>query len=173
MKKAILFLIVIISITGCCLSQIPHQYVYMDENCTAIIPDYQPLVIVDDNCEIAVIDQVPFPGAVIVNTTAVQITAIDVSGNQSSVSFNVVLLDTIAPTIQLDTTWTGYTDREVGDMFRTVFGWVQIKGVEFNSVLPFDEWPMSEIDSMKVFTCSIPIPSEIHREWWWGVNYPE
>ena len=53
-------------------------------------------------------------------------------------------------------------------MYRSVFGWIQVKGVEFNSVLPFEAYP--QVDSMKVFVNSIIIPDETRREWWWGTN---
>jgi len=164
MKKAFLILAVILSLTGCCLSQVSTQYVYVDSTCTAILPDYTGIVIVHDNCEVANLTQLPSPGQSIITTTVVEIVAVDVAGNESSVMFDVVLLDTIPPTIQLNPEWTGYSDEEVGDMYKTFETWVQAKGVEFNETFPFEEYP--KVDSMKIFVNTISIPRHPGAEWW-------
>jgi len=103
MKRLLGFLIVAALAACTCLSQIPDQLVYVDQNCEAIVPDYTPDVVVVDNCDNATIIQVPTPGTTLTSaqpTTQVVITANDISGNSASISFNVVLVDTIAPTIQ-------------------------------------------------------------------------
>jgi len=102
MKRIIGFLIVAALAACTCLSQIPDQLVYVDQNCEALLPDYTPDVVVVDNCDNATINQVPTPGTTLTSaqpTTQVVITAADISGNSASISFNVVLVDTIAPTI--------------------------------------------------------------------------
>ena len=103
MKRLLGFLIVAALAACTCLSQIPDQLVYVDQNCEAILPDYTPEVVVYDNCGTEAPAQDPAPGTVLTSatsTTLVTITATDISGNTSSIEFNVVLLDTIPPTIE-------------------------------------------------------------------------
>jgi len=103
MKRLLGFLIVAVFAACTCLSQIPDQLVYVDQNCEALLPDYTPDVVVVDNCDNATINQVPSPGITLTSaqpTTQVVITANDISGNSASISFNVILVDTIAPTIE-------------------------------------------------------------------------
>jgi len=103
MKKLIGFLIVAALAACTCLSQIPDQLVYVDQNCEAILPDYTSDVVITDNCDYVDTTQVPVAGTMLTSaqpTTQVVITATDISGNYASISFNVVLVDTIAPTIQ-------------------------------------------------------------------------
>ena len=102
MKRLFGFLIVAALAACTCLSQIPDQLIYVDQNCEAVLPDYTPDVIVTDNCDNATISQVPNAGTLLTSAqpvTEITITAEDISGNQSSISFNVLLVDTIPPTI--------------------------------------------------------------------------
>ena len=119
MKKIIGFLIVAALAACTCLSQIPDQLVYVDQNCEAVMPDYTSEVIVIDNCDNASVIQVPVAGVVLTSampTTQVVITANDISGNSASISFNVILVDTIAPTIQARPSLLTYTQQEQGDL---------------------------------------------------------
>lgn len=105
MKRLLGFIVIAIILAACnvCLSQIPDQLVFVDANCEALLPDYAPDVIVIDNCDNATITQVPAPGTLLTSTqpiTNVVMTASDISGNSNSINFNVILVDTIAPTIQ-------------------------------------------------------------------------
>lgn len=103
MKRLFGFLIVAVFAACTCLSQIPDQLVYVDQNCEALLPDYTPDVVVVDNCDNASISQSPSPGTVLTSATpvtTVTISALDISGNSASLSFEVILLDTISPTIQ-------------------------------------------------------------------------
>jgi len=174
MKKVLLLFTLGFLLYGCgCLAQIPPQYVYVDENCTGVLPDYLDLVVVSDNCEVVNVTQLPVPGQLLSSTTMVEIQAIDAAGNTSSVFFNVILLDTIPPSIQLNPAWPGYTDTEVGDMYKTFYGWVQIKGVEINEQYagkPYyvPEWDtVFYTDTFKIFQNTIPIPEEAHYANWW------
>ena len=125
MKKLILLLLPFI-VFGCCFSQIPTQYAYVDDSCTATLPDFTGIVVASDNCDVPIITQLPQPGDTILVTTEVEIIAIDATGNSRSMTFDVVLIDTIPPTMQLNPDWQGYTDKEMGDIYRTFYGWVQI-----------------------------------------------
>ena len=117
MKKVIGFLIMAVFAACTCLSQIPDQVVFVDENCEALLPDFTPDVVVTDNCDNAVISQSPVAGTTLTSaqpTTLVSVIATDISGNSASISFNVILLDTIAPTIVPGPGLLTYTDEEQG-----------------------------------------------------------
>jgi len=167
MKRITLLIVMAASLTGCCLSQIPTQYAYVDDSCTAILPDFTGIVIARDNCDFAIINQYPQPGEIIRVTTNVEIEAVDGSGNAASVFFDVVLLDTIPPAIQLNPEWTGYSDQEVGDMYRTFYGWVQNHYAEFNELFAWDSIPGVPVT---LFYNNIPIPDTVRQDWWWATE---
>ncbi len=83
-------------------------------NCAFIIPDYTDLTVATDDSGSATVTQSPAIGTTISGNGTVQIitlTATDASGNNSSTSFNVTLLDVELPvviaqniTVQLDAT---------------------------------------------------------------------
>lgn len=176
MKNFIAFIAIIATVTGCCFSQIPTQYVYVDEQCSATLPDYTSIVTVRDNCAVAGITQSPDPGLIISANTPVTLTAADMAGNETSMTFDVVLLDTIPPTMQLDSAWA-YTDEEVGDMYRTFYGHTQLKWNEYNGQLPIpvdlaDTLTVYLNDSIRVWTNTIVIPDTVRRDWWWANNFP-
>jgi hypothetical protein len=184
MKKLFVLFVLGFILYGCgCLAQIPPQYVYVDDECTAIIPDYSNLVVVSDNCELADLTQIPSPGTAITVTTVIEMRAIDVSGNTSSVYFNAVLLDTVAPLIQLNPEWTGYTDTEVADMYKVYYGWVQEKGDYYNEVAAgridtiyaFDTMYVHTIDTMHIFYGTIPITYPEFRidQGYWSDSSPD
>lgn len=171
MKKALLILS-LAALVGCtCIGQIPQQYAYVDSACQATLPDYQDLVVVDDNCGLVTVLQIPAPGTIIETSTTVEMRGTDQSGNTVSMYFGITLLDTIAPTMQLNPEWVGYTDKEVGDMFRTTYGWIQLNLTTFNQTLPLAEWP--GILPSSCFYMMIEVPDSTRNEWWWGVGYPE
>lgn len=104
MKKAlILFSVMLLaSSCTCLLSQIPPQYVLVNENCQAPLPDYIPQVTVTDNCGVATIIQTPEPGYILDaanQSVEVKIRATDVFGNFSEVSFMVTAKDETPPVI--------------------------------------------------------------------------
>lgn len=181
MKKLTLFIAIAALLTSCCFSQIPTQYVYVDTACSAILPDYTAAVIVRDNCEVSQIYQEPTPGEVINHTTIVSIIALDAQGNRSQMSFNVMLLDTIPPLMELDPGWVSHTDTEVMNMYKSFYGWIQTKGDEYNEhvagridtlVLP-DTTIYHMNDSMKIFTATIPILQYRLDEGYWSNETPD
>jgi hypothetical protein len=177
MKKILLFLFTAI-LYGCgCIAQIPPQYVYVDSNCVGILPDYKYLVVAVDNCEIASLTQIPAPGVEIDQSTIVEMVAYDVAGNFSSVVFDVVMLDTLAPTIMLNPDWQGYTEQEIMDMYRTFYGHTQIKFADYNAkyagdtqIFVIDSMEVIwVVDTVKIFQNTIPIPDDITDiDWWWA-----
>lgn len=167
---------------ACCFSQLPTQYAYLDDSCIAVLGDYTGMVVASDNCDVPIINQYPPPGDTILVTTVVEISATDVTGNSRTMTFDVVLIDTIAPTIQMDSTWTGYSDQEVGDMYRTFYGWTQLKMNEFNQeVVDWDTiWYGSDYIvvngeelGQKYFINVIEIPDTIRKDWWWANGYDQ
>jgi len=105
MKKFI-FIFMSFILFGCsCLSQMPNQYIFIDETCSAILPDYLSKITVTDNCAIGSITQSPVAGTPLVTlSTMIDITATDNSGNATTIVFEVRLLDTIPPVIIVDST---------------------------------------------------------------------
>jgi hypothetical protein len=83
----------------------PDTFIYADASCMATLGDYKSLLVADDNCGVPslLIDQAPFAGFPINaganGSRTVVLTATDASGNQTSCTFNVTVLDTIAPTL--------------------------------------------------------------------------
>jgi hypothetical protein len=78
------------------------QNVSADANCEFTMVDYTGLVVVNDNCDPAVVlTQSPVAGSVIAGGTSVTITATDAAGNSSSCSFDVVVDDTTSPIITI------------------------------------------------------------------------
>jgi len=112
MKKLIGFLIVA-ALVGCnCMSQLPLQIVYTGETCEAPLPDYRSRVTVRDNCDGWTLMQSPLPGTLLNAANpfmAVTLLATDFSSNTDKVEFDVVLLDTIPPVIEVDTSKFTYT----------------------------------------------------------------
>lgn len=91
------------------LAQIPPQYIYINENCQAVLPDYLTRVTASDNCVLAHLIQIPEAGTILTSenvVTDVQIRATDNTGNHTSINFNVILIDTIPPVLTVDTTLT-------------------------------------------------------------------
>jgi hypothetical protein len=78
-----------------------EQTVFTDENCEASLPDYTGDVTASDNCDASLaITQSPVAGTTISGATnTVTLTVTDDAGNHSEVSFNVVVVDNIKPTI--------------------------------------------------------------------------
>jgi hypothetical protein len=173
--KRITLLICTIMLAGCCMSQLPTQYAYVDETCSAILPDFTEMVIVGDNCSVVNVTQVPMPGIVIQATTTVRIVATDQTGNLKAVDFDVVIMDTIAPTIMLNPEWLGYTDQEVTDMYKVYYGWVQGMGDIWNATKPgtietivLPDTTLTYVnDSMIYFKGVIPITQYRADEGYW------
>ena len=180
-KKLTLITMFAALLTGCCFSQLPTQYAYVDENCIAVVPDFTTMVIATDNCGITAISQVPAPGDPITVTTIVTLQATDETGNQKSMTFDMVLMDTIAPLMQMNPEWIGYSDKEVGDMYKVFYGWVQEMGDEYNELvagttdtiqLP-DTTLVHVNDTMRYFRGTIPIFEYRMDEGYWANETPD
>jgi len=84
------------------LGQIPPQYLIVDQNCQAVLPNYVTQVTVSDNCEVASVVQTPAPGYILSaanQSVEVKIKATDVFGNFSEISFMVTAKDDKPPVI--------------------------------------------------------------------------
>ena len=104
--KRLIFLTCLLTLIGCnCLPQIPPQYLPVDNNCEAFLPNYLEAVSVLDNCGGAVLTQEPLSGTILDANNPyyrVTITATDLSGNTDQEKFDVFLWDTIPPQIIWD-----------------------------------------------------------------------
>jgi len=105
MKKLITLLLLATLLSCKCYLQQPlTQFIYVDSTCTAIIPDYLPLAIIWDNCDGYTVTQTPPAGASMESSYGVvTIKVIDEFQNADSVVFDIIKVDTIAPTITIDT----------------------------------------------------------------------
>jgi len=104
MKKVLIVLMAVLTSCGCVIGQVPPQYLYVDETCSAALPDYIPKLKFSDNCAIDTVEQMPAAGTWLTSfnpTITVLIRAKDVFGNKTDMMFNVTLLDTIPPTIEV------------------------------------------------------------------------
>jgi hypothetical protein len=107
MKKLIFLSMMLFVSCTCVLPQIPPQYVYVGENCEAVLPDYLTKVSATDNCVLASFIQIPQAGTILTSAmtvTDVEIRATDNHGNHSSINFSVILVDTVPPVITVDDT---------------------------------------------------------------------
>ncbi|OAV44106.1 hypothetical protein A3850_006155 [Lewinella sp. 4G2] len=89
------------------LTCVPDTVLGTDGSCNAILPDYRPVASATDNCNEEAdggitFDQSPAPGTPYADEATsfdVTITATDATGNSTSCTFSVQLIDTIAPEI--------------------------------------------------------------------------
>ncbi|MCB9224919.1 MAG: HYR domain-containing protein, partial [Crocinitomicaceae bacterium] len=77
----------------------PDQNEYVGVNCKYTLPDYTGSLVATDNCSPFTVTQLPSAGTDIGVNTPITLYAEDASGNVSSCTFNVLLSDTISPTI--------------------------------------------------------------------------
>uniref|UniRef100_UPI0035651F6F LamG-like jellyroll fold domain-containing protein n=1 Tax=Lutibacter sp. TaxID=1925666 RepID=UPI0035651F6F len=84
------------------LTAVSDQNENVDAMCSFTIPDYTGLTTAADNCGTEMVTQSPLAGTVISGNGTVQAITLsvnDVNGNTNSTSFNVTLVDAIAPTV--------------------------------------------------------------------------
>ena len=94
------FNVVVEDTTAPTIQPINDRTVSANENCEAVLQNYTFLAIVSDNCDAnPVVTQSPAPGTVFFDTLEVTLTVTDLSGNSSSTSFNVLIVDLMAPEI--------------------------------------------------------------------------
>jgi gliding motility-associated-like protein len=80
------------------------QTVSLDANCEYVMTDFIPLTVNSDNCGLASVTQSIPVGNIITTTQTMTVTALDVSGNSSSCSFDVIPVDDSPPVITCPTT---------------------------------------------------------------------
>ena len=84
---------------------------YYTTNCDFSLLDYTSLASTSDNCDPnPVITQNPLAGTVVTTNTIVTLTSTDVSGNFSTCTFNLNLLDSINPSVICPASQTDYYD---------------------------------------------------------------
>ena len=82
---------------------------YYDSNCSFLLGDYTLSSIFSDNCDNnTIISQFPLPGSLISSDTLITITVSDISGNNTSCSFDLNLIDTISPILTCFSDTTEY-----------------------------------------------------------------
>ncbi|RKS89679.1 HYR domain-containing protein, partial [Flavobacterium limicola] len=89
-------------ITKPTLTAVANRNENLDANCSFSIPDYTSLTTAADNCGTVTVTQSPLAGTIINNNGTVQmitLTANDGNGNFDSKTFNVTLVDAIAPIV--------------------------------------------------------------------------
>jgi len=121
MKKALVVLTALVLVGCTCIGQIPDQIAYVGADCTVPLDDFTSQVTVSDNCPGLVIQQTPDPGTLLQAgdpVTVVTITATDVSGNQESISFNVVAIDTTPPVITPDASLMTFNAEKAGHLMK-------------------------------------------------------
>ncbi|MFT6013055.1 MAG: hypothetical protein ACI860_000760 [Chitinophagales bacterium] len=93
------------------ISCIGNQVGYVSSVCNFALPNYAGMASATDNCPDVLISQIPAIGtAVGVGTTTILLTAKDASNNTVNCSFNVVVFDTISPTITCPGNLVGFVD---------------------------------------------------------------
>ena len=70
-----------------------------DQNCEFLVPDYSDLVFINDNCGIETITQLPSENTILTDSFSTTFTAIDSSGNSSTCSFNIKIIDIDVPQV--------------------------------------------------------------------------
>ena len=109
MKKLIVLLVIAMLMTSCCkgqlISMLPDQIYYADDSCTYYLPDYSSAIVPTDNCDVTYFYQFPASGALLLvgDVTEVSVVAGDATGNEHTIRFNVMLVDTIPPSFMVDT----------------------------------------------------------------------
>lgn len=122
MKKwlFILFGSMLLCSCSCLLSQIPPQYIYAGEGCTAPLPDYKTQVVVTGGCYGFTVTQTPLPGFLLTavnKEVTVEIKATGANLKSSKVSFLVSMLDTITPKITPLPSLLAYQTQQVKEIY--------------------------------------------------------
>ena len=120
---------------GCLMSQVPPQYVYCNNNCISILPDYKTLVTFKDNCGPVTVTQEPAPGTLLNLNVPITVTikGTDNAKNVKPLRFTVIPLDTIPPTV--DSTLL-LTDTEL-DRIERLYNQAEL--AVYNKMKLFDE----------------------------------
>ena len=150
-NKALLFLAILLtSCSNCLLSQIPPQYLFVGNDCQAVLPDYLSRVTATDNCNLATLVQIPESGTILTSAQAVypvEIRATDSLGNHSSVNFSVILVDTIPPRITIDSTLLTGDFEILETLYNQAERIIANKMQVFDSTFPYDRLGLPVSDS--------------------------
>jgi len=174
MKKSILFLIIVASLSGCCycqlINQLPDQVYFVDDSCQYYLPDYTEVISVSDNCGISYFYQFPESGSVLQlgDVTEVSIVAGDISGNERTIKFNVFLVDTIPPEFHVDTVLFNSLSQYQNE-YQTwhLYNWITANGDTLQSPEGFGFWgyyTATEIMNIDDPKCSPPISTFVAFE---------
>lgn len=141
MKKVIILLMAsLLSSCACMMSQVPPQYLYVDENCGAALPNYLPKLRITDNCGIDTVEQSPSPGSWLTldnPTITVLIRAWDKSRNHTDMMFTVTLIDKEPPTIEVaDSTLISSVYDQINSIYNIADRMLARQEMWFNSTLP-------------------------------------
>ena len=88
----------------------PDQNVSFDSNCLYSLLDYLPLATTGDNCSVASFTQSLSPGTNISTTTSILISSVDLAGNLTTCSFNIIPTDNTNPVITCPPNQNVYND---------------------------------------------------------------
>ena len=140
-------LILFLLLTSCCYSQIvsqlPDQIYYANDSCEYYLPDYTKAITVSDNCRVDYFYQFPESGFVISSgmVTEVSIVAGDDTGNERTIKFNVMLVDTIPPVFEVDTILFNSLSHYQHE-YRTwhLYNWITAEGDTLQSPNGFGFW---------------------------------
>lgn len=104
MKKLLFILAIALTGCTCVMSQtIPPQEIPINAGCQGIVPDFRALFTYTDNCGIDTVMQEPAPGYILTaeeNSINIQIIALDVFNNFSTVTFPATVVELIPPVIR-------------------------------------------------------------------------
>jgi len=79
---------------------IPDQDLELSSGCGIVLEDFTTLMNISDNCGISSIVQSPSPGTLLaLGSFSVSVAITDLSGNLSGCNFQVMIIDTVNPTI--------------------------------------------------------------------------
>jgi len=103
-SSQVTFTAFLIDVTSPVITNPGDQDFYSDANCDVILPDYTGLVSVSDNCDASLtVIQFPAPGSTIHETTTINLSSTDDSGNVGYCLFDAIVHDAIDPEITCST----------------------------------------------------------------------
>jgi len=160
----IIITIFMLALSGCCYAQLmnmlPDQIYYANDSCEYYLPDYTSVVEAVDNCEVEYFYQYPESGTVLTvgTVTEVRMVAGDASGNERTLRFNVVVVDTLPPVFNVDTVLLNSLGQYQNE-YRTwhLYNWVTARGDTLQDPEGFGLWgyyTARSAASITVPTCS-------------------
>ncbi len=140
-------LLILLLAVGCCqaqlISMLPDQVYYVNEDCEYYLPDYSDVITAVDNCELTYYYQYPESGQVLGagSVTEVSVVAGDATGNEHTIKFNVLVVDTIPPVFLIDTILFNSLSH-FQNQYRTwhLYNWITSQGDTLSSPEGFGFW---------------------------------